>query len=83
MSSQVLRTERVDLIHLDLLGPKNGPTEEVDESHAYDRCLVGMLAPPGTRLGEGQDDELGAIGEHDQGGQSGTPESGTSRAESS
>ncbi len=51
LSTPSLRSELVDLIHLDLLGPKNGPVEEVDESHVYDRYLVGMLAPPDTQLG--------------------------------
>ena len=42
------RAELVDLIRLELLGPKSGPHEEVHQAHVFDRYLCGMLAPPNS-----------------------------------
>ena len=42
-----LRNELTDMVVRDLLGPAGGPDEELNqyEDHAYQRYLVGMLAP--------------------------------------
>jgi len=39
-----LRRELVTLVYQDLLGPKDGAEEEVDEAYISERYLVGMLA---------------------------------------
>ena len=51
-----LREEFLDLIGRDLLGPCNGPDEEVDESRVTDRYLLGMLAPKNAEVNP-EDDE--------------------------
>ncbi len=60
----------------DLLGPAGGPDEELNqyEDHAYQRYLVGMLAPKGSEIAGGELDEL-ATGDGDE-GEDGVPESG-------
>jgi len=47
-----LRDELTDMVVRDLLGPPGGPDEELNqyEDHAYQRYLVGMLAPRAARL---------------------------------
>lgn len=40
-----LRREMLDLVYHDLLGPKDGLEEELDEMYVSERYLVGMLAP--------------------------------------
>ena len=40
-----LRRKLVEMIYKDLLGPVNGPEEEVDESSLTERYLVGAIAP--------------------------------------
>ena len=42
----------------DLLGPANGPDEEVAEGSVRDRYLVGLLAPRGETVEPEQDDDL-------------------------
>ena len=46
----------------DLLGPANGPREEVVGMSVRDRYLVGKLAPKDTPLGEENDEDLGGEG---------------------
>ena len=60
----------------DLLGPAVGPDEELNqyEDHAYQRYLVGMLAPKDKEVDGGELDEL-ATGEGDE-GEEGAVESG-------
>ena len=81
MTTANIRTELVDLLRLELLGPKHGPHEEVDEAHVYDRYLVGMLAPPESRVGEAQDDDLGSA-ENEGNGESGQADQATPKADS-
>jgi hypothetical protein len=71
-----LRGELTDMVVRDLLGPAGGPDEELNqfEDHAYQRYLVGMLAPKGEQVDAGQQDEL-ATGDGDE-GEEGAPESG-------
>lgn len=71
-----LRNELSDMVVRDLLGPAGGPDEELNqyEDHAYQRYLVGMLAPKGKEVDAGQQDEL-ATGDGDE-GEEGAPESG-------
>jgi hypothetical protein len=71
-----LRDELTDMVDRDLLGPAGGPEEELNqyEDHAYQRYLVGMLAPKGEQVDAGQQDEL-ATGNGDD-GEEGAPESG-------
>jgi len=52
-----LRQEFVDILRRDLLGPCDGPDEEVDETTVTDRYLVGMLAPNNTVIT--QEDDTG------------------------
>ena len=54
----------------DLLGPADGPTEEVTEQTVRDRYLVGMLAPTQQNLEPEEFEELAD-------GQSATPEEGS------
>ena len=49
----------------DLLGPANGPFEEVVGMSVRDRYLVGKLAPKETYNGEEEEEELGVEGEDD------------------
>ena len=49
----------------DLLGPANGPLEEVVGMSVRDRYLVGKLAPKETYSGEEEEEELGVEGEDD------------------
>lgn len=58
VSPALLRAELEELVLRDLLGPADGPEEEVDESRVSDRYLVGMLAPLKHRVGAETDDEL-------------------------
>jgi hypothetical protein len=71
-----LRDELMDMVIRDLLGPAGGPDEELNqyEDHAYQRYLVGMLAPKGSEIAGGELDEL-ATSEGDD-GEEGVPESG-------
>ena len=71
-----LRDELTAMVVRDLLGPAGGPDEELNqyEDHAYQRYLVGMLAPKGSEISGGELDEL-ATGEGDE-GEEGAPESG-------
>ena len=71
-----LRNELTDMVVRDLLGPAGGPEEELNqyEDHAYQRYLVGMLAPKDEEVDSGELDEL-AIGDGDE-GEEGAPESG-------
>lgn len=71
-----LRDELTDMVIRDLLGPAGGPDEELNqhEDHAYQRYLVGMLAPKGSAIAGGELDEL-ATGDGDD-GEEGAPESG-------
>ncbi len=71
-----LRNELTDMVIRDLLGPAGGPDEEMSqyEDHAYQRYLVGMLAPKSSEIAGGELDEL-ATSEGDE-GEEGAPESG-------
>ena len=71
-----LRNELTDMVVRDLLGPAGGPDEELNqyEDHAYQRYLVGMLAPKDEEIDAGELDEL-ATGDGDE-GEEGAPESG-------
>ncbi|UTV80128.1 DISARM system helicase DrmA [Acidithiobacillus sp. YTS05] len=71
-----IRDELTDMIIRDLLGPAGGPDEELSqyEDHAYNRYLVGMLAPKGSEVDGGELDEL-AAGDGDD-GEEGASESG-------
>lgn len=71
-----LRDELTDMVVRDLLGPAGGPDEELskEEDHAYQRYLVGMLAPKDSQIDRGEQDELGAGGGDE--GEEGAPESG-------
>lgn len=71
-----IRNELNDMVIRDLLGPAGGPDEELSqyEDHAYQRYLVGMLAPKACEVPGGELDEL-AAGDGDE-GEEGAPESG-------
>lgn len=71
-----LRDELTDMVIRDLFGPAGGPDEELSqyEDHAYQRYLVGMLAPKGSEIAGEELDEL-AAGDGDE-GEEGPPESG-------
>lgn len=71
-----IRDELTEMVIRDLLGPAGGQDEELNqyEDHAYQRYLVGMLAPKGSEIPGGELDEL-ATGEGDE-GEEGAPESG-------
>lgn len=71
-----LRNELTEMVVRDLLGPAGGSDEELNqyEDHAYQRYLIGMLAPKGSEIAGGELDEL-ATGEGNE-GEEGVPESG-------
>lgn len=71
-----LRNELTGMVVRDLLGPACGPEEELSqyEDHAYQRYLVGMLAPKDSQIDRAELDELGAGGGDE--GEEGAPESG-------
>ncbi len=71
-----LRNELTAMVIRDLLGPASGPDEELSkyEDHAYQRYLVGMLAPKASEIPGEQLDEL-ATGDGDE-GEEGAPETG-------
>ncbi|MCG3145305.1 MAG: hypothetical protein HONDAALG_02894 [Gammaproteobacteria bacterium] len=64
-----IRAELEEMVLNDLLGPADGPAEEVTEQSVRDRYLVGMLAPTQQNLSPEEFDELPAGG-------SGTAEEG-------
>src|SRR5262245_36943113 len=74
------RDEIVELVAGDLLGPANGPTEEVAESRVSDRYLVGLLAPLNRDLDPATDENVaeGGAGTAEEG----SPEPGTAPVES-
>jgi hypothetical protein len=53
-----IRSELVQAVLLDLLGPAHGPEEELDERNVRDRYLVGTLAPRRQELSPEEFDEL-------------------------
>jgi hypothetical protein len=60
-SPRQLRAELEEMVRRDLLGPADGPREEVDELHVRSRYIVGMLAPRGQSiLPDEQGDDLAA-----------------------
>jgi hypothetical protein len=69
-----LRDELTEMVIRDLLGPAGDADEELNQygDHAYQRYLVGMLAPKGSKIAGGDLDEL-ATGEK---GEEGVPDSG-------
>jgi len=71
-----IRDELMEMVIRDLLGPAGGPDEELNqfEDHAYQRYLVGMLAPKDTAVDPNKQDELGASSGDD--GEEGAVESG-------
>jgi hypothetical protein len=71
-SSRDIRSELIQAVLLDLLGPVCGPEEELDERNVRDRYLVGMLAPKRQELSPEEFDELaqGGVGS----GEDGTPD---------
>src|SRR4051812_38324746 len=50
-SPHALRLTLETAVIRDLLGPANGPEEELHEAHVSERYLVGMLAPKKQRVG--------------------------------
>jgi hypothetical protein len=71
-----IRDELTDMVIRDLLGPAGGPDEELNfrEDHAYQRYLVGMLAPKDSQIDRAEQDELRTGGGED--GEDGVAESG-------
>ncbi|MBK04453.1 MAG: helicase [Deltaproteobacteria bacterium] len=69
---QSLREKLHQAVVSDLLGPKDGPTEEVYESRVRDRYLVGTLAPQKQDIPQEQMDGLSTEGDTDA--ENGTPD---------
>ena len=55
-----LRAELHNLVCQDLLGPANGPHEEVEESNVHGRYIVGLLAPKWQSILPDLEDDLAA-----------------------
>ncbi|HEY6332475.1 MAG TPA: helicase, partial [Blastocatellia bacterium] len=53
-----IRQELEQMVLADLLGPANGPDEEITEDSVRDRYLIGMLAPKRQELTPEEFDEL-------------------------
>jgi len=64
----------------DLLGPADGPEEEIVGMSVRDRYLVGKLAPPDTLVSEDQVEELAEAAEGDSEGDEREPDATTSRS---
>lgn len=67
-SPSQIRDELTQMVIRDLLGPAGGQNEELNqyEDHAYQRYLVGMLAPKDKEVPAGELDEL-AVGDGEEG----------------
>jgi hypothetical protein len=67
--STQIRSELLQVVLADLLGPARGPEEELDERNVRDRYLVGMLAPKRQELSPEEFDELaqGGVGSTEDG----------------
>lgn len=67
-SPHAIRDELTAKVVKDLLGPAEGPEEELDqrEDHAFGRYLVGLLAPRSAVVEGEQMDRLGTDGMDDQ-----------------
>tara|TARA_Y100001937_G_scaffold128230_1_gene203174 strand:+ start:12748 stop:16221 length:3474 start_codon:yes stop_codon:yes gene_type:complete len=57
-SQSEIRSELLRLVMEDLMGPKDGPEEEVPENRIPDRYIVGRLAPLHLRIDPGETDDL-------------------------
>ena len=77
-----IRDELTAMVVKDLLGPAEGPEEELDqrEDHAYGRYLVGLLAPMSAVVEGEVMDRLGTDGADDQ--EVGTTDASTSAKDS-
>ena len=64
LTQTYIRDELTDMVVRDLLGPAGGSDEELNqyEDHAYQRYLVGMLAPKDKEVDGGELDELATRG---------------------
>ncbi|WP_242392206.1 DISARM system helicase DrmA [Anaeromyxobacter oryzisoli] len=65
-----LRSQLVEMVRADLLGPAGGDTEEVNESHVSDRYLVGLLAPRRRRVAEPEQEDVALESQDDEDGPS-------------
>ena len=81
-SPYAIRDELTAMVVKDLLGPAEGPEEELDqrEDHAYGRYLVGLLAPMSAVVEGEVMDSLGTDGVDDQ--EVGTTDASTSAKDS-
>jgi hypothetical protein len=81
-SPYAIRDELTAMVVKDLLGPAEGPEEELDqrEDHAYGRYLVGLLAPQSAVVEGEMMDRLGTDGADDQ--EVGTTDASTSAKDS-
>ena len=57
-----LRAELEKMVRLDLLGPADGPHEEIEERNVRGRYIVGLLAPRGQSVIPDLEDDLAAGG---------------------
>lgn len=68
-----LRTDLLDMVRRDLLGPANGPEEELTE-RVSERYIIGLVAPRGQSiLPDEQDDSATGGDDEDQDGRADTP----------
>ena len=61
-SPAAIRAELLETVSRDLLGPANGPDEEIHERSVRDRYVVGMLAPKHRVLEPETDEDLAESG---------------------
>ena len=78
-SPEAIRDELDVLVRKELLGPFDGPNEEIEEPPTV-RYLVGMLAPPKIEIGEEQNEDAQIGGTED--GQDGKAEESQVRSDS-
>src|SRR5207244_3537870 len=64
-----IREELIAMVLRDLMGPVDGPDEELSDQLVHDRYLIGMLAPNDRQIFPEEQDELGDAeeGEEDSG----------------
>jgi hypothetical protein len=78
-SPAAIRDELDNLVRRELLGPFDGPDEEIKEQPST-RYLVGMLAPPAVEIGAEQNDDFVKAGTTD--GEDGKTEANQAKSQS-
>ena len=82
LSALDLRAKLHELVQADLLGPVNGPEEEVSEANVRGRYIVGLLAPRGQTTIPEETESLAADGGGEADLHDGAPDDGATQTAS-